>query len=166
MTQCYIALGSNLGNPLQQVESALTALAALADCSLISHSPWYRSQAIGPGQQPDYINGVALLTTTLGPGDLLQQLQAIENSHARQRLERWGPRTLDLDILLYGQLELNQPDLCIPHPRLRQRNFVLYPLFDLAPDLTLPCGTPLESLLASCPREGLQILGDVSGPAL
>ncbi len=166
MIQCFVALGANLGKPLQQVESALTALNRMADCSLISHSPWYRSPAIGPGQQAPYINGVALLATTLPPVDLLLQLQAIENSHGRQRLERWGPRTLDLDILLYEQLELDQPDLCIPHPRMRERNFVLYPLFDLAPNLTLPCGTPLESLLAGCPREGLQLLGDGSDPGL
>jgi 2-amino-4-hydroxy-6-hydroxymethyldihydropteridine diphosphokinase len=166
MTRCFIALGANLGNPLQQVESALTALNHLAGCTLISHSPWYRSQAVGPGQQADYVNGVALLETTLSPADLLLQLQSVENRHGRQRRERWGPRTLDLDILLYGQLQLNQPELCIPHPRLQERNFVLYPLFDLAPNLTLPCGTLLESLLASCPREGLHRLGDVSDPGL
>ena len=85
-----------------------------------------------------------------------RELQVLENYHGRERGERWGARTLDLDILLYGNDVLNSDDLTIPHPRLGERNFVLYPLFDQAPDLTLPCGTPIASLLARCPRTGLR----------
>jgi 2-amino-4-hydroxy-6-hydroxymethyldihydropteridine diphosphokinase len=166
MNRCFVALGANLGDTLQQLESALAQVQQLPACSLIATSPWYRSKAIGPGQQPDYINGVILLETSLSPHSLLTQLQAIEDVHGRVRTERWAARTLDLDILLYGDITLNSSDLHIPHPRMQQRNFVLFPLFDLAPQLTLPCGTPLESLLASCPSDGLQRLGDVSDPGM
>ncbi len=164
MTDCYIALGSNLGNPLQQLESALDNLATCQDLSLLACSPWYRSAARGPGEQPDYINGVAALCTDLSPGALLDRLQAVERAHGRERGERWAARTLDLDILLYGERVVDEPHLHIPHPRMRERNFVLYPLFDLAPDLTLPCGTELESLLAACPSTGLQPLGEFNDP--
>jgi 2-amino-4-hydroxy-6-hydroxymethyldihydropteridine diphosphokinase len=158
VSPCFVALGANLGDPLQQLESALAHIQRLPGCSLVATSPWYRSTAIGPGEQPDYINGVALLETSLPPRDLLAQLQAIEAHHGRLRSQRWAARTLDLDILLYGDITLNSDDLQIPHPRMQQRNFVLFPLYDLSPQLTLPCGTPLESLLASCSSEGLQLL--------
>jgi 2-amino-4-hydroxy-6-hydroxymethyldihydropteridine diphosphokinase len=166
MTLCFVALGANLGEPLQQLESALAAIGQLPQCSLTGTSPWYRSKAVGPGPQPDYINGAAMLETTLSPQELLTQLQAIEHAHGRERSQHWAARTLDLDILLYGNIELNSDQLRIPHQHMQQRNFVLFPLYDLAPELTLPCGTPLESLLARCSREGLQRLGDVSDPGL
>ena len=162
----YIALGSNLGNPVQQVSTALRELDQLPGCEVLAHSPWYRSIAVGPGSQPDFINGVAQLITTRSPLRLLQALQSIEDAHGRERAERWGPRTLDLDILLFANECMVSDQLTIPHPRLQQRNFVLYPLFDLAPELALPCGTTIASLLARCPRQGLQRLsGDVSDPA-
>jgi len=164
MTQCFIALGSNLGDSLGQLESALQSIAALQHCELLVRSPWYRSAAIGPGPQPDYINGVSGVETSLQPSDLLHKLQVIERAHGRERGERWAARTLDLDILLYGDHSINEPDLQVPHPRMKDRNFVLYPLNDLAPDLTLPCGTTLESLLQSCPRNGLQLLGEACDP--
>jgi 2-amino-4-hydroxy-6-hydroxymethyldihydropteridine diphosphokinase len=164
--ECFVALGANLGDPLEQLESALAAIQQIPQCSLVVASPWYRSKAIGPGTQPDYINGVAQLETRLSPHSLLAHLQAIENLHGRLREQRWAARTLDLDILLYGDITLDSDELQLPHPRMQQRNFVLYPLFDLVPQLTLPCGTPLESLLASCSNEGLQRLGDVSDPGL
>ena len=164
MIECYIALGANLGNPLEQLNSALKALGNLPSSELLACSPWYLSTAIGPGEQPDYINGVARLDTALEPLVLLDQLQAIETDHGRVRGERWGPRTLDLDLLLYGGLELSSARLTLPHPRMQERNFVLYPLSDLEPELTLPCGTPLGSLLECCPREGLQPLGELSDP--
>ena len=156
MTRCFIALGANLGLPLQQIQSGLACLDAHPDCKLLEHSPWYRSTALGTAPQADYINGVAALDTSLQPQALLALLQQVERAHGRRRGVRWGARTLDLDILLYGQLTLQQADLRIPHARLRERNFVLQPLFDLAPDLTLPCGTTIASLLARCSREGLQ----------
>jgi len=164
MTTGYIALGSNLGNPRQQLESALEALRNHAQLTLLGHSPWYRSKAIGPGQQADYLNGVAAIASELSAPEILAVLQAIELDHGRERGERWGPRTLDLDLLLYGDEEFESDELTLPHPRLTERNFVLYPLYDLAPALALPCGTSLESLLARCPREGLQRTGDAIDP--
>jgi 2-amino-4-hydroxy-6-hydroxymethyldihydropteridine diphosphokinase len=157
MTVSYIALGSNLGNPEAQLASAIQALGHASGCELIAQSPWYRSAAIGPGQQPDYLNAVAQLETLLSPRQLLHTLQAIEQAHGRERTLHWGARTLDLDILLYGVETISDTGLTIPHPRLQERNFVLYPLFDLAPELRLPCGTTIASLLARCPRQGLQL---------
>ena len=160
MTRCYVGLGSNLGNPRQQILQALDALASLRASTLVAYAPGYSSRAVGPGQQPDYINTVAALDTQLQPEPLLDALQAIEAAQGRERAERWGARTLDLDLLLYGDLRLDTPRLKLPHPRLKERDFVLRPLLDLAPGLTLPCGTPIESLLARCPSTGLQALGE------
>jgi 2-amino-4-hydroxy-6-hydroxymethyldihydropteridine diphosphokinase len=162
MSLCYIGLGSNLQNPLQQVTSAVAELAQSAHCELLGCSGWYRSTALGTAEQPDYVNGVACLQTHLAPLALLDLLQLIEAQHGRVRGEHWGPRTLDLDLLLYDNLQLDLPRLQIPHPHLQERNFVLYPLFELAPQLTLPCGTTLASLLARCPTEGLQPPIDVN----
>jgi 2-amino-4-hydroxy-6-hydroxymethyldihydropteridine diphosphokinase len=156
MTIAYIALGSNLGNPAEQIETALQSLAELEDTELLACSPWYRSAAIGPGEQADYINAVARLETGLSAPILLRALQSIENAQGRQRNQRWGARTLDLDILLFGMTCVDSAELTVPHPRMRQRPFVLYPLFDLAPNLALPCGTPIASLLARCPRQDLR----------
>lgn len=155
MTTAYVALGSNLGDPATQLSSALRALRQLPDSTLADCSPWYRSRAVGPGEQPDYLNAVARLETALAAVDLLRALQAIEAAQGRQRELRWGPRTIDLDILLYGESVIDSPELCVPHPRLKERNFVLFPLFDLAPELALPCGTRIESLLQYCSRDGL-----------
>jgi len=151
----YIALGSNLNDPIQMVRSGLHALSSLADAELISQSSWYRSQAIGPGEQPDYVNGVAKLTTSLSSQELLSALQAIEINHGRERHERWAARTLDLDILLHGNSIVSEENLTIPHPRLMERNFVLYPLAEISPELIFPNGLSLQSLLTSCPFEGL-----------
>ncbi|UTW45065.1 2-amino-4-hydroxy-6-hydroxymethyldihydropteridine diphosphokinase [bacterium SCSIO 12696] len=155
MTTAYIALGSNLADPLQQVERGLTAITALPDSQLLKCSPWYRSTAVGPGEQPDYINGVCAISTQLKPLTLLRQLQAIEHQQGRVRDERWGPRTLDLDILLYGQLTLDTPELQLPHPRMTERNFVVQPLADIAAELILPNGHPLTQVLANCQSEGI-----------
>lgn len=154
-TTTFIAIGSNLDNPRRQVADAVAALSSLQGSRLVALSPWYRSAAIGPGSQPDYLNGVARLTTRLSPRHLLAALQAIEHAQGRQRTEHWGPRTLDLDILLYGNEIIAEPDLIVPHPRLTQRNFVLYPLADLASDLIFPDGTPLKEVLAKCRQDGI-----------
>ncbi len=151
----YIGLGSNLENPRAQVEQALVELAAIPESKLLATSPLYRSAPVGPGDQPDYINAAALLETSLSPLALLDALQAIEQSHQRVRIEHWGPRTLDLDILLLDQLIIDSERLKVPHPYLTQRNFVLYPLADIAPELRLPDGTSLQQLIAQCPRDGL-----------
>ncbi len=154
MTTAWIGIGSNLGQPAHQVHRAVAALAALPHTRLIACSPWYGSHAVGPGPQPDYINGVACLETALSPPDLLAALQAIETAQGRVRQQRWGPRTLDLDILLYGDLTLHRPDLTVPHPRLLERPFVLQPLLALAPDLVLPDGTPLAACAAAAGSTG------------
>lgn len=160
----YIGLGSNLagslGSPLEQLKHAVKALAALPATLLISVSPAYRSLAVGP-QQPDYTNAVALLQTSLTPLDLLDQLQAIEQAHERVRIQHWGPRTLDLDLLLYGDQLIDLPRLQVPHPYLTQRNFVLYPLAAINPDLVLPCGTALATFLQDCPPDGLVRLAEL-----
>lgn len=158
MTLAYIGLGSNLDNPREHIERALTELAAIPDSQPMACSALYRSKAVGPGDQPDYINAVALLNTALTPPDLLDALQEIEQAHQRLRLQHWGPRTLDLDILLLDQQTISSERLKVPHPYLTQRNFVLYPLADIAPDLVLPCGTPLIELLANSPLDGLERL--------
>ena len=164
MTTAYIALGSNLGDSRALLGSALSAMDALPDTSLQATSPAYTSAAIGPGDQPDYINLVAELDTRLPADSLLQALQQIELDHGRERSERWSARTLDLDILIYGGETHTTDSLTVPHPRLGERNFVLVPLADLAPDLALPCGTRISTLLARCPREGLQPLGEPIAP--
>lgn len=155
-TECYIALGSNLANPMQQIGSAIEALRNLPKSSLLAVSPWYQTAAVGPGEQPDYINAVAKLATLLTARQLLKATQAIEQAHQRRRTLRWGPRTLDLDILVYGQLMLDEPDLTIPHPRLGQRHFVLYPLFDIAPDLILPDQRAVRELRERCSPDGIR----------
>jgi 2-amino-4-hydroxy-6-hydroxymethyldihydropteridine diphosphokinase len=155
MALVYIGIGSNLGDPLTQVTKALEEMAALPQTKLQAQSKLYRSLAVGPGDQPDYINAVALLETDLAPLALLDALQAIEQSHHRVRLEHWGPRTLDLDILLFDQQEILEERLTVPHPYLSQRNFVLYPLADIDPNLILPNGSDLAALLAKCPQDGL-----------
>lgn len=137
MIRCYIGLGSNLDHPRQQVLSGLNALSALNNSKLIDRSRLYGSTAIGPGQQDNYVNAVAALDTDLSAEQLLAAMQHIEAQHQRRRVERWGPRTLDLDLLLYGDSKIDTDTLCIPHPRMHQRDFVLRPLADVAPQKLL-----------------------------
>lgn len=152
---CYIGLGSNLGAPREQVQRALNELDALPQTQLARASSLYRSRAVGPGDQPDYINAVAQLTTRLDPEPLLDALQAIEQAHERQRLVRWGPRTLDLDILLYDDISIASERLDVPHPYLTARNFVLLPLLEIAPELHLADGTSIAAWAQRCGAEGL-----------
>lgn len=155
--RAYIGLGSNLENPRNQVETALDELGQLPSTRLLAASSLYQSRAIGP-PQPDFINAVALIETALPALALLDELQALEQLHQRVRREHWGPRTLDLDLLLYGDSRVDHPRLQVPHPELANRNFVLYPLAELAPELTLPTGTPLAALLAQVSQDGLRSL--------
>lgn len=154
----FVALGSNLEQPLRQVNQAVAALDALPFCHLLAVSNWYESQAVGPGDQAPYINGVAKLSTELTPLQLLDELQAIEQAQGRQRLIHWGPRTLDLDLLLYGDLILSSPRLTLPHPFMTQRNFVTVPLCDLAPQLILPSGEELADICHLLGTAGLNRL--------
>jgi 2-amino-4-hydroxy-6-hydroxymethyldihydropteridine diphosphokinase len=139
-----------------QVTDALQELADIPATSVIKHSQLYRSDPVGPPGQPDYINAVAELETELEPLQLLDQLQAIEAAHQRKRLVRWGPRTLDLDILLIDSETIDSERLCVPHPHMHEREFVLYPLAEIAPELKLPKGEPLSELLAKCPMGTLE----------
>ena len=155
--EVYIGLGSNLMKPEKQMQAAFAGLSVLPDSTLIKCSSLYQSQPMGPQDQPDYVNAVALIQTKLSPETLLQQTQLIENQQGRVRkANRWGPRTLDLDILLFGMQQIDNEHLTIPHCGMKQREFVLYPLFEIAPDLILPCGEKLASLVMACPKNGLQ----------
>lgn len=158
MIRCFIGLGSNQDDPENQIQCALQALSLVVDSKLISVSSQYRNPAVGSVRQPDYINAVAELHTTLDALTLLQQMQAIELAQGRIRTIRWGARTLDLDLLLYGNAIIDLPQLQVPHPRMSARNFVLHPLYDLHPELVMPDGTSLRSLLDCCSSHGLERL--------
>lgn len=145
----YVGLGSNLENPLQQAETAITELKAHRHLRNVEPSPLYSSKPVGPQDQPDYINCVVKLETQLGPHDLLDLLQSLENSHGRVRKRHWGERTLDLDLLLYGQAQIRTPRLTVPHPHMMDRSFVLYPLADLCPNLMLNTQVSLVDYLAN-----------------
>ena len=158
MERIYIGMGSNLAEPAEQLRSAVQALAQLPGTRLAGVSAVYQSDSLLPGQ-PRYTNAVAALDSPLAPLELLDALQAIETGQGRERLERWGPRTLDLDILLYGDQLIDQPRLKVPHYHMHARAFVLYPLAELAPaDLRLADGRLLADLLAACPFVGLERL--------
>ncbi len=161
MSTAYIALGSNLADPRRQVCAAFEALARLPDTRLLARSDLYRSTPMGPADQPDYINAVARLETALAPLELLDALQAIEQQQGRVRHgERWGPRTLDLDLLLFADTIIEEPRLTVPHPGLAQRNFVLTPLMDIADKaLIIPGQGTLAELQARCRADGLERLG-------
>lgn len=157
ITAC-VALGSNLQSPAQQLHRAVLAIGALEQCRLGACSRVYRNPALGPGDQPDYLNAALLLHTRLEPLALLDALQEIEQRQGRQRGVRWGPRTLDLDLLLYGDRVVDLPRLQVPHPRLAERPFVLSPLADLLPlETPIPGLGSLGALLANCPTTGLQL---------
>ncbi|HDN9016819.1 TPA: 2-amino-4-hydroxy-6-hydroxymethyldihydropteridine diphosphokinase [Aeromonas salmonicida] len=159
MTEVFVAIGSNLADPLGQARRAVDALAALPESELQQASSFYSSRPMGPADQPDYVNAVVLLTTRLGPLALLDQLQKIELEQGRVRKdERWGPRTLDLDLLLYGNQIIGHERLVVPHYGMKEREFVLLPLAEIAPALVLPCGTPLVELVARCPTNDLAII--------
>lgn len=160
--QAFIGLGSNLEEPSQQISTAISELEQLSQCKNLTCSHWYQSKAIGPEGQPDYINAAVRLETSLDPQALLQQLQTIENNHGRQRTIRWGARTLDLDLLLYGDRQIDEPNLTIPHPEIMNRDFVLYPLYDLAPELELPNGQKISSLIEKMTATDLQRLSERS----
>jgi 2-amino-4-hydroxy-6-hydroxymethyldihydropteridine diphosphokinase len=157
MVKTAIALGSNLGDSLTILENALTILPQRPGIILKSHSSWYRTVPVGP-PQPDYLNGCALLEVQLAPQDLLRTLLDIEQHCGRQRGEKWGPRTLDLDLLMYGDLILDTPELQIPHPRMRERAFVLVPLAEIAPNWREPIShKTIAQLLAGLDCSGVEL---------
>jgi 2-amino-4-hydroxy-6-hydroxymethyldihydropteridine diphosphokinase len=154
----FIGLGANLDNPVQQVRSAITELNELPETRCVKASQLYRSVPMGTVVQDDFINSVAQLETFLSPQQLLIELQTLEQRHHRTRKEHWGPRTLDLDLLLYGEQIIDQPDLQVPHSGLAERNFVLIPLYEIAPDLLLPDNQKLADLAKQCGHDGLECL--------
>lgn len=153
--KCAIALGSNLGDSRAILEAALKTLAATPNITLKASSSWYQTKAIGP-PQPDYINGCVLLHVQTAPQQLLETLLGIEAQFGRIRRERWGPRSLDLDLLLYDDLILETPTLQLPHPRMKERAFVLVPLAEIAPDWIEPVsGIAIAQLLQAVDCSGV-----------
>lgn len=149
----YIGLGSNLGDPVARVKAAREALRRYPGIRELSCSRLYRSAPMGPANQPDYVNAVMAIQTTLEPVPLLRALLAVEAEHGRERSgERWGPRTLDLDLLLYGRESIRSKELQVPHPGIAEREFVLQPLLEIAPGLEIPDLGTVADLLGSCPR--------------
>ena len=157
----YIGLGSNLDEPVQQLETAFTALNKISNSRIVNRSSFYSSKPMGPADQPDYINAVAELETTLDPQHLLLAMQAIELLQGRDRSgERWSARTLDLDLLLYGNEVIDTENLKVPHPGITERDFVLFPLAEISPDVVIPGQKAMKQLLKDCPDYGLTRLPD------
>jgi len=134
-TLCYVALGSNLNNPTQQLNTAISTLKKIPHTQLLKTSSFYQTKPVGFSEQPDFMNAVVSLETTLTPHKLLAELQKIETQQGRVRTIQNGPRTIDVDLLLYGDEVINTPELTVPHPRMHEREFVLTPLREIAPEL-------------------------------
>jgi 2-amino-4-hydroxy-6-hydroxymethyldihydropteridine diphosphokinase len=158
VTLAYIGLGSNLAEPRTQVETAFQELDALPHSRLAARSSLYRSAPMGHSAQPDFVNAVAALDTGLNAHGLLDGLQAIESRHARTRSFRDAPRTLDLDLLLFGEERMSEERLVIPHPRMHERAFVLLPLLEIAPGVQVPGHGAARSLLARCAAQKVERL--------
>lgn len=156
MSQAFIALGSNLQQPLQQVTTALREIAGLPQTALVRQSSLYRTAPVGYDDQPDFINAVAEVETTLAPLQLLHAIQGIENQHGRERPFPNAPRVLDLDLLLYNNTVMDTNELTLPHPRMHERGFVLLPLAEIAPDLTLPKYGSVANLAQTCMDQGVE----------
>ncbi|HEY6720108.1 MAG TPA: 2-amino-4-hydroxy-6-hydroxymethyldihydropteridine diphosphokinase [Burkholderiales bacterium] len=157
-TKAFIGLGANLGEPEAHVRRALAALADLPGTRLVIASSFYRSAPVGVVAQPDFINAVAEIETALGARALLEALLAAERRFGRRREFPGAPRTLDLDLLLYGDCVIAEPELIVPHPRMHQRAFVLAPLVEIAPDIAIPGKGRAKALLAACPDQKIERL--------
>ena len=154
MTLAYIAIGSNLAAPLEQVNAAVQALGEIPQTRVVAVSSFYRTPPLGPQDQPDYLNAAVMLETGLDADTLLDNTQRIELQQGRVRkAERWGPRTLDLDIMLFGDEVISTERLTVPHYDMKNRGFMLWPLFEIAPDLAFPDGSSLKAVLASLHAE-------------
>jgi 2-amino-4-hydroxy-6-hydroxymethyldihydropteridine diphosphokinase len=152
----YIGIGSNLGDPLEQVLAAIDELGTIPQCRLVKRSALYASAPMGPKDQPDYVNAVVLVATFLEPTELLGRLQAIERRHGRVRDSlHWGPRTLDLDLLMFGEIRLDTPELVLPHPGAHERCFVLRPLADLGKEIRIPGHGTVGEMLTHCDCRGV-----------
>jgi 2-amino-4-hydroxy-6-hydroxymethyldihydropteridine diphosphokinase len=166
-SSAFVGLGSNLADPVAQLQRALDALAAIHSTRLVARSSLYRSAPWGRSDQPEFVNAVAKLQTWLDPRALLDALLAIEAAAGRIRAERWGPRILDLDLLLYGDRVIDEPGLHVPHPRLVERAFVLLPLAELAPDLVIAGVGSVAALRARIDADGVEVIdGECRGPEI
>lgn len=158
MTLVYIGLGSNMDLPEQHITAAIQSLGKIQSTRTLRVSSLYKSKPVGPQDQDDYINAVAQLDTELEPLILLDNLQAIENEHGRVRNERWGPRTLDLDILMFGEKIIQNDRLIIPHPEILNRSFVLVPLIEINPECVIPEKGLARDLLSGVDQISLEIM--------
>jgi 2-amino-4-hydroxy-6-hydroxymethyldihydropteridine diphosphokinase len=156
VSRAFIALGSNLQQPQQQIQQAFNELASLPKTSLIKHSSLYRTAPVGYDNQPDFINAAAEIETGLAPLELLHALLALESTHGRERLFPNAPRVLDLDLLLYDDMVMNTAELTLPHPRMHERGFVLLPLAEIAPDLIIPKYGNITQLAQTCIDQGVE----------
>lgn len=154
-----IGLGGNVGDSVATLRLALAELGALPSSQLLKASRLYRTPAWGMPDQPDFINAVAQLETMLAAGELLGALLGIERSFGRERIDRWGPRVLDLDLLLYGDAIIDEPGLRVPHPHLHERAFALLPLLEIDPDATIPGRGPARAAMAMLASDGIQAVG-------
>jgi 2-amino-4-hydroxy-6-hydroxymethyldihydropteridine diphosphokinase len=154
--RCVLALGSNLGHRLDILQGAVDAVAGIAGVRIVSASPVYETAPVGGPEQPDYLNAVLLTRTTVAPRDLLAELHEVEAAFDRVRLVRWGPRTLDIDIITYEGKQSNDPELTLPHPRAHERAFVLAPWHDVDQDAVLPGYGAVADLLAGAGNEGIR----------
>ena len=161
--RAFVALGSNLNDPVAQVRAGAQQLAGLPGTRKLGCSSLYRTAPVGYAAQPDFINAVCEVDTQLDARALMQALLAIEQAQGRRRDIPGGPRTLDLDLLLYGELVCHEPGLTLPHPRLHERAFVLYPLAELAPGLVIPGRGPVEDLLPGCRGQAIERLAERAG---
>lgn len=159
--EVFLGLGSNQKQPLQQIGRAFSALQALPKSKDARCSPLYHSPPMGPQEQPDYVNAVVRMVTRLAPHLLLREMQAIERAQGRVRGVRWGPRTLDIDLLVYGDLVLDTSDLQVPHPGITQRAFVLFPLFDISPDLNIPGLGKVSELIRCVNAKEVEKIGNL-----
>jgi len=167
VVKCYIGLGSNLNQPLQQLNMAREKIAALAEITLLQSSSIYQSEALTLDGEPqnDYLNAVLEIQTTLQPEQLLDALQQLENEQGRVRDKRWGARTLDLDIILYGDQQIKTSRLNVPHIEMQNRNFVLLPLAQIAPQIKIPGKKTLKKLLEKNSGQVLQKVKEFNGTA-
>ncbi len=157
--RAYIGLGSNLEDPVAQIKEALEELDAIPDTVLVEKSSLYSCKPMGPEDQPDYVNAVAGLDTLLSPEELLETLIEIEDGQGRKRDgEKWGPRIIDLDLLLYGKKKIKTDTLVVPHPGMHERDFVMYPLAEIAGNITIPGKGLMSKRYAACEKHGLKKL--------
>ncbi|MEN8107441.1 MAG: 2-amino-4-hydroxy-6-hydroxymethyldihydropteridine diphosphokinase [Pseudomonadota bacterium] len=155
----YIGIGSNLDDPVRQVKEALEELDSIPDSVLVAQSGLYGSKPMGPADQPDYVNAVAAIDTLLSAEELLRALQKIEDRMGRERSDdKWGPRLIDLDLLLYGKRKIRTDELTLPHPGMHERDFVIIPLAEIAGNMNLPGHGMLSTLIASCENHSVKKL--------